>query len=200
MGDYNDFTVQWYFNIGASICLTLSLNIITPHISYLMHPIMGCMKKCCDRGCSSTIKKRPENPANDEVNTKLLLQSELQELYTNPQIASFYVYAQLFTTLWSCLCFSAGLPILYPVACLSFLILYWVYKVLLVKYYAKTTQFDEDLPLKTVSFMKYAIIFHMVVAAFMFTNSAIFDEATDLKIIDQFNQYVQEIGFADWFE
>jgi hypothetical protein len=53
-----------------------------------------------------------------------------------------YIYAQLFTSLWAILTFSGGLTILYPIGILNYIILFWVYKLLLIKYYAKSTMFD----------------------------------------------------------
>lgn len=70
-GSYSDFSVQWYFNVGASICLTLSLNIVTPHVSYFLQPFLSCLSRCCDRGCSSNIKLKPMELQDDGVNTKL---------------------------------------------------------------------------------------------------------------------------------
>ena len=32
-GQYNDFTVQWYLNVGSSITLTMIAYVFTPHIS-----------------------------------------------------------------------------------------------------------------------------------------------------------------------
>jgi hypothetical protein len=180
-GAYSDFTVQWYYNIGASICLTMCIAVASPHASYLAAPVMAACSRCCDRGCNSNLKAQPDQPKNDEVNTKKLLQSELQAFYTSPQISSYYVYALIFTTLWSCLCFSSGLPVLYPVAAISYFVLYWVYKALLLKYYAKTTEFDEDLPVRSIGYMKYGILFHMIVGTFMFTNSAIIAHAGDIE-------------------
>lgn len=102
-------------------------------------------------------------------------------MYTGPQIASFYVYAVIFTTLWSCMTFSAGLPILYPVAAFSFIMLYLVYKCLLLKYYSKTSEFNEDLPLRSIELMKYSVLFHMLIGAFMVSNSSILTSAEDIK-------------------
>lgn len=90
--------------------------------------------------------------------------------------------------MWSCLCFSAGLPILYPVAAISFLVLYGVYKMLLLKYYAKTTQFDEDLPVRSIDYMKYGIIFHMIVGSFMFTNSAVTAKAEQTELFTDLHE------------
>lgn len=82
----------------------------------------------------------------DEVNTQLTLQSELEELYTGPQISSPFVYAQIFTTMWSCLTFSSGMPILYPIAAVFYLVMFYANKYLLLKYFSKTARFGHNLP------------------------------------------------------
>ncbi len=35
-GQYRDFTVDWYVNVGASIVITMMAFIITPHISPML--------------------------------------------------------------------------------------------------------------------------------------------------------------------
>lgn len=52
-GAHADFTVQWYYTIGASICLTLCIGIVSPHASTLAYPPMTSCLRCCDRGCRS---------------------------------------------------------------------------------------------------------------------------------------------------
>ena len=32
-GDYDEFTVNWYYKIGATLCITLMINIFSPHAS-----------------------------------------------------------------------------------------------------------------------------------------------------------------------
>lgn len=63
------------------------------------------------------------------------------------------------------------MPALYPIACFNFFILYWVYKILLVKFYRKTTAFNQDLPNSSIAFLKIAIFTHVVLAAYIYTNS-----------------------------
>jgi hypothetical protein len=58
-----------------------------------------------------------------------------------------YVYAQFFTSLWAIMSYSGGLPILYPIGVLNYFILYWVYKGLIIKFYSKSTMFNETLPI-----------------------------------------------------
>jgi hypothetical protein len=67
--------------------------------------------------------------------------------------------------------YSSGLPILYPFAAIFFAVLYAVYKFLLLKYYAKTTKFNEELPMISIAYIKVALVIHMVFTVFMISNA-----------------------------
>ena len=69
--------------------------------------------------------------------------------------------------------FSSGLPVLYPIGCLSFTAMYFVYKALLIYFYQRTVQFNENLALKSIDYIKWGILFHMAIGAVMITNTDI---------------------------
>jgi hypothetical protein len=75
--------------------------------------------------------------------------------------------------------YSSGLPILYVVGMVFYIILYWVYKFLLLKYYQTTARFNEKLALYSISFMKYGMIWHMLIGGFMYTNSRILSTSSE---------------------
>jgi hypothetical protein len=75
-----------------------------------------------------------------------LIQDDLNAIYTGEEIYSHYVYSSLYGYFIVVLTFSAGIPILIPFAAAFFLLFYWTYKVLLLKYYARATTFNEGLP------------------------------------------------------
>ena len=67
--------------------------------------------------------------------------------------------------------YSGGLPILYPFASIFFFVLYWIYKTLLLKYYEKTTRFNEVMPLFVTHWIKIGVLLHCLVTLGMITNS-----------------------------
>lgn len=136
-GNYADFNTKWYKNVGAALSFTLLVNVFTPQMSKLSLPLIKVFLRCLDRGCGFKLKKD-----EDGVYTKKALQSDLENLYTGAEISAFYVYAQYFVAMWSVMSYSGGMPCLYPIGCLNFFVLYWVYKYLLLKMYCKTTSFD----------------------------------------------------------
>lgn len=85
--------------------------------------------------------------------------------------------------------YSSGLPILYPFATAFYMVLYWVYKGLLIKYYARTTKFDKNLPIKSINFVKFGVFIHLVIGCVMFSNQTYFpakerDEDEDAEAYD----------------
>lgn len=83
-GQYSDFDARWYANVGTVLCITLTINILSPHGSLLFQPLRNLLERCWDRDCSCTVKKkaRKGSKSDDDVNTKKELQSEVQNLYT----------------------------------------------------------------------------------------------------------------------
>ena len=70
--------------------------------------------------------------------------------------------------------YSTGLPILYPFSFLFYFANYWVYKILLLKYYRTTTSFNEDLALNSIRYLRFAMIMHIITAIVMLSNPIIF--------------------------
>lgn len=93
-GEYEDFTAFWYGQVGKTLCLTLLINIFSPHASKIGIPFLKVFLRCLDRGCScKTQKTVGEDRTVHDVNTKKLTQTDLNTLYTGDQISSHYVYA-----------------------------------------------------------------------------------------------------------
>lgn len=85
---------------------------------------------------------------------------------------------------------------LYPVAFINYLILYWVYKILLIKYYRKTVSFNQDLPNFSIYFFKVGIVFHVIMGAFIFTNKNILKS----NILDVYEDEVGAGSLSDELE
>ena len=66
-GTYPDFTAEWYKNVGKTLSLTLFINIFSPHISYLVMPLIKILLRFRDR---SFKRKDTLKDGDDGVNTK----------------------------------------------------------------------------------------------------------------------------------
>ena len=56
-GNYVDFTVSWYRNVGTTLTIAMIMNIITPHIAENMLFTLPAIRRCIDRGCTRDVKK-----------------------------------------------------------------------------------------------------------------------------------------------
>lgn len=72
--------------------------------------------------------------------------------------------------------YSTGMPLLYFFGAIFYTIFYWVYKFLLLKYYQRTSRFNEELPINATGWMRAALLLHVFVGGFMVTNSSLLPE------------------------
>ena len=179
-GDYDDLNADWYAQVGKTIAFTLFLNIFTPHASKLFWPLLKILKRCLDRGCSTKMVVKEEGE-EARVNSKSILQSQLELLYTGDQISSHYVYAQNYTYIYCIMMYSTGMPILYLFGAIFFTLLYWIYKFLLLKYYQRTSRFNAGLPINATSWMRAALLLHIIVGGLMVTNSSILPDSENYE-------------------
>lgn len=199
VGDHTDFTALWYKNVGSAICVTLSINVVSPYLGRFLWPLIRWLQRLDDRRCKTRLKKDTKKKSDDQCNTNKKLLSELQALYTGPQIASHYVYAQLFSNFMCCLMYSSGMPILYPIACIFNIVLYWMVKILIFKYYQRTSRFNERLAVESLYYIKYGILYHMLVGAFVYTNPEIVsvDGGTTVGVI---GKALKKVGLEQRFD
>lgn len=70
-GSFSDFSVQWYYNIGATLCLTLTINIFSPHSTKLMWAFLAMFKRLKDRGYHKNLRREVTGPGQPDLHTKL---------------------------------------------------------------------------------------------------------------------------------
>lgn len=83
--------------------------------------------------------------------------------------------------------FGAGLPILYPIACLSFVVFFIVERLLVAYSYREPPLFDQTLNREALKWMKIAPMIYCAIAFWMFGNPQIF--GTDVYFLEKFSQH-----------
>ena len=125
-GGYNDFSEEWYLNIGVPIIVTMIINMISPHASTVVEWMVKSWSQWSDRSYTSL-------PAEF---TKKVTQNDLEKLYTGPEFIMYLRYAQLLNTLFVSLIFSSGMPVLIPICFLTFWSFYWMDKFMLFRFFS----------------------------------------------------------------
>ena len=128
-------------------------------------------KRCKDRKWSRIIK----TDKHDIPNSEQARQKDLEMLYTGDQIDIGDRLAYIFTVLFICIYFSAGLPLMYPIGTICFFVTYWFDKISLTRFFQKSKIFNEQLTIRQSKFFKYSIFFHFFQATFVFSSYSILD-------------------------
>lgn len=139
---------------------------------------------CCPRWCCST--------ANHELSSNLVKrqkticcarlcspfvprhQDKLTQMFLGPEFRLSVRYAQLTNTVFVTLMYSSGMPVLLPIAAMSFLVSFWVDKYLFLRFYRKPPHYDTRMGMRMTGLLPYAILLHLGFAAWMYSNRAIF--------------------------
>jgi len=150
---FKDFTTGWYTSVGIQIMLTMIFNAFTMHLyrvgSFLFF-------KC---------RKRHNNSFS---------QRELNELYLGPVFHLSLRTAQILSVIFVTMLYSSGIPALYPIACGSFLLFYWIDKYLFLRFYRTPPNYSNKLNRWASSILWWAAFLHMCFAVWMYSAEGIF--------------------------
>ena len=132
-GDYEDISSMWYIDVGTQIILAMILEVGAPHLLPVSYLTFYKVSRCWDRGCGW-----------DKRKSKKYLQSDYEELYTGPEFYLDARLAQIVAITWTTFMYSPGLPILFIIAAINFIIIFWVDKWLILRFYRTPKNYDEQ--------------------------------------------------------
>lgn len=52
-GKYNDFSPNWFYNVGTVLIFTMFINIFSPPLVTLGAGVLSWFMRCWDRGCQN---------------------------------------------------------------------------------------------------------------------------------------------------
>mmetsp|Transcript_511 Transcript_511/g.521 ORF Transcript_511/g.521 Transcript_511/m.521 type:complete len:488 (-) Transcript_511:930-2393(-) len=161
-GDYEDINSMWYLDVGTQIIISMVLEILAPHFVPFILFIIYKSRRCLDRGCSL-----------DDRRSKKLLQQEYEDLYIGPEFSLDARLAQMVAFVWTTFMYSSGLPVLFVITAVNFLLMFWIDKFLLLRFYRTPKNYDETCIYFSLGEMKYSFVFHFFLGALIFSNNKI---------------------------
>ncbi|CAE7247334.1 unnamed protein product [Symbiodinium natans] len=154
-GPFEELTRAWYIVVGATIMINMLLNmVVPPGVTIANIFVTWLLRKCC-RG-------------------RVKHHSELIALYTNPEFDIKLKYAQMLTTVFVTLTYSAGMPLLYLFAFGYMTFMYWADKIALLWCSKRPPSYDALLPREVSEKLLYAIALHCIFAIFMYGQPCVF--------------------------
>jgi hypothetical protein len=144
--------------------MAVAMMIFFPHLRVLAQTVKMSILRCRDRGSMCNYNKRY---------TKQLTQEDYEGLYTGPNFLIEVRLAQILSTIFVTMTYSSGLPILYLVAALSFVVGYWTDKALLLKYYSLTPGLTKELTSHVIGLLLWAVPIHLAFSGIIFSSPEI---------------------------
>ena len=170
-GDHQDFTRAWYAKAGASMTTimigeTFLTHIFTLFVVLIWWPCHRHRVRLQNRGKLGTA----------------VMQSQLNESLRAPEWDVAGRFATVLNTLMITFLYCGGLPLLMPIAFVSFLVSYWMDKWLLCRYYAKPVALDSSIIRMGVNQLFLAVILHLAFTVWMFgSEGVLFSPSMDVR-------------------
>ena len=102
-----------------------------------------------------------------------MLQSEYENLYIGPLFNLDARLAQIIAFTWVTFMYSAGLPILFLITAVNFMLIYWVDKWLVLRFYRTPKNYDEVCINFSLEEIMLSFVFHFIIGAIVYSNEKI---------------------------
>lgn len=94
----------------------------------------------------------------------------MNTLYMGSLAKVFFVYSAFFTNLLVYYMYGGGIPLMYGFGAIFFTLAYIAYKFMFVSFHQITYGFDHYIPILSISMIKWALLLHICMVLFMFTD------------------------------
>jgi hypothetical protein len=133
-GTMGDFNATWFRIVGNVIIGAMFFNLYYPILEAGLYFLIRFQGRCRDRGCSFKKGTTKQTSIQGYLN-----------MYSGPIYYMHYKYSSIMTISFITFIYGFGMPILFPIAAVSFLVLYMVEKLLLFYGYRLPPMYDERL-------------------------------------------------------
>ena len=152
------FGPGWYATAGGGVCLSLLLNAVVPKLAVLW---AECWRSCRRRrACICCIATQ------EQMNTK----------FAGQKLDLADRYATMWNTIFSCMFYSSGMPLLLLVGSFDLWLLVMTEKHFFFHYYSNPAQYDELFAVMTVKMLPTAAVLHLAMACWVYSVPAVFTE------------------------
>lgn len=145
----------------------MKINAFMPIIEFMLWGSIRMLKRILDSNCLC-----------GKYRTKKITKQQFVDLYSGPDFLIHYRYSAMMNITFIAMFYGTGIPILYPVALLSFFIIYFLEKMLIFYYYKLPPMYDEKLSKQTLKMLPYSVILHVLVGYWMLSNRQMFTNDT----------------------
>jgi len=158
-GTMTDFTSAWYSTVCTSVVFAVSVNVLVLNTVPLADAAYRALRRWWDR--------RQPCCGGRAAGTHVLTQSELNELQLGSTLLLEERYAQAAASIFTCLAYAGGAPLLMPVLAASLTLQYWVDRYLFVACHRTPPRTGASLPRAFSALLPLAGVLYAGFAAWM---------------------------------
>lgn len=163
-GDYEDFTPEWYNDIGKTVLQTITLYNIGVHgMKFAVH-FRNKFLRWRDRGFGSDIRI-----------TKQVSQENLNKLFLGPEFVIEVRYATVLTVCFVCIAYAPAMPLLYLIGAVGFWATYMLDKWFFLRVYRIPKAGSPALAHTVTKSLYFSAILNLVLSIWIYSNIMLFD-------------------------
>jgi hypothetical protein len=171
-GPFYDYTSEWYSVVGGVLVSTMLLNAFMPPIYEFQAIAMVWLFQRLDQGWEKDKQKRI-------YSTKCTQIYQYLDLYTGPDYIIHYKYSTILNIIYVTMLYGLGLPILFPIAIISFFI-FWATERYQVAYtYQLPPAMDDKLTTNAMTLLSYTPIIFLLNGFWMIGNRQMFENVVN---------------------
>ena len=186
-GALPDFNAIWFRSVGDIIVAAMVFNVYYPIVEVIMYWALRWLFRCMDRGCKFSGPTKSTS-----------IQSYIN-IYQGPQYFMHYKYSSILTTAYITFMYGFGMPVLFPIAMLSFLVLYVVEKVMLFYGYIIPPMYDERLSNDVLTKLQFAPLLYIAFGYWMASNNQLLSNEYLTAVENSTDVYVTDHTMGDVF-
>lgn len=157
-GQFSDFNTDWFRTTGNLIVSTMIFNAWYPLLEFVVYYLMRLLSRLLDSGF--TLNK---------YNTKCRSVNEYVDIYSGPKFSDYihFRYAAILNITFITMFYGFGLPLLFPIACVSFLVIYLTEMLLLFYSFKMPPSYNDTLSRKVLRILMWAPVFYLAFGYWM---------------------------------
>jgi len=158
-GADSDFNEDWFSNIGETIVGSMKFNSVFPVVIEVINFMVRTAKRQWD-----------QFNLKDNSKTKCVSMQQYVNIYAGSIYFMHFKYSGILNIVFLTFCFGTGLPLLMPIAFVSFFVLYMLETFMLHYVNITPPNYDEKLNTATLGKLQWAPLFMLAFGYWMLSN------------------------------
>lgn len=162
-GSFKDYTPKWYALVGETLVSTMALNSIMPPIYEAMTVAQCWLFQRMDQKWEKDKLKAKYTTQTTQIYAYL-------DLYTGPDHIVHYKYSTLLNIIYVTMMYGIGLPVLFPIAVLSFFVFWATERFMIAYVYQLPPAMDDTMTKNALSLLAFTPIIFLFNGFWMLGN------------------------------